>query len=61
MTGNNELRLNEGTLMEIIGRWMVMEMPDIAFRQQVTGVSRKDDVFVVRLAGKEPVGLGHGN
>ncbi len=55
MKGNNKLILNTSTMIEIVQRWVDVEMPNIAKGQKVAGVrpSQPGDVFEVSLSDKE--------
>lgn len=54
MIGNNELRLNEATMMQALQYWLESKMPNGA--PTVTGIDKPnqyDAVFIVRLESKE--------
>lgn len=56
MKGNNKLILNTSTMIEIVQRWVDVEMPNISKEQKVAGVSpaHRDGIeFEIYLIDKE--------
>ena len=58
MRGNNKLILNTATMIEIVQRWIDVEMPNISKEQKVAGVSpnhHEGIEFEVYLTDKEAI------
>ena len=54
MQGNNELRINEATIVEIVNGYLQQKAPSLFERSKVTGVKmiteERSNIFVVAVA-----------
>ena len=53
MKGNNELLLNEATIMEAVQEYLNKRMGE--FAPTVKGIKKNSDMFTVSVIGKEDV------